>query len=82
MRAFLAEADAAFAAGDADRFAAAFDSDARLFLLHNPEPIAACPGQCSAELLKLDSLDAHSVPASVSRRQPCRQPVTMLLAIF
>lgn len=40
VRAFLAEVDAAFAAGDADRFAAAFDADGRLLLLHNPEPIS------------------------------------------
>ena len=38
VRALIAEADAAFAAGDAERWAACFTDDARVFLLHR-EPL-------------------------------------------
>ena len=37
ISALLAEADAAFAAGDADRFSGLFTDDARLLLLHREE---------------------------------------------
>ena len=37
ITALLAEADSAFAAGDADRYAALFTDDARLLLLHREE---------------------------------------------
>lgn len=44
VRSLLREADAAFAAGDAERYADTFAADGRLFLLHRPEPIVGRSG--------------------------------------